>query len=228
MKSFLVLVILFFGFSLHSFAQHDRSHRLGFGLGPSVLYGNGGIYREFKFNVLPVATVDFSYVLHPFFDIKATMGWQMMDGGDYYNEGRKETISRGGFPYGFKGNLFFADIMPIYHFNPDQSGYLPSLIKVYTGIGLGFFHSQRTDERYIFNDSGRENQSYSASGSHFYIPFRLGIFKSIKKNTGEIGLEGTMLFSPFGEFDGDELNIRTIKMDIATQFQFYYRIPLSN
>lgn len=226
MKNFLVLVILFFCFWFQSFAQHDRANRLGFGLGPSLLYGNGGVYREFKFKVLPVATADFSYVLHPFFDIKATLGWQMMDGGDYYNDTRKEIISRGGFPHSFKGNLFFADIMPIYHFNPDQSGYLPSMIKVYTGIGLGFFHAQRTDERFKFSASGKEIESYSATNSHFYIPYRLGIFKPINNDAGEIGLEGTLLFSPFGEFDGDAMNLRTIKMDIATQFQFYYRIPL--
>jgi hypothetical protein len=227
MKNFLVLVTLLFCFCLESNAQYDRSNRLGFGLGPAVFYGdNGGIYREFKFLVLPVASVDFSYSLHPFFDIKATLGGQMINSGDFLAESRKELFSRAGLPYGFKGNIYFGDIMPVFHFNPDQSGYLPSLIKVYTGIGLGFFHAQRTDERYIFNESGRENRSYSATGAHFYIPYRLGIYKSINNNSGEIGLEGTLLFSPFGEIDGNDWHMRMINMDIAAQFQFYYRIPL--
>lgn len=227
MKGFLLLVILFFGFCLQSYAQFDRPNRLGFGLGPAFMYGNAGVYREFKFKILPAATVDFSYKLLPSFDIKATVGWQMVDSGDFYDNSRKQRISREGFPYGFKGNIIFADIMPIYHFNPDKSGYLPSLIKIYSGIGLGFFQSQRTDEQFIFKESGRENISYSATEAHFYIPYRIGIFKSINDNAGEIGLEGTLLFSPFGEFDGDELNLRTINMDIAVQFQFYYRIRLS-
>lgn len=227
MKNFLVLIMLFLGVAVHSNAQNNRSNRLGFGLGPAVFYGdNAGIYRKFKLMVLPVATVDFSYNIHPFFDIKATLGGQMFNSGDFLPESRKELFSGAGLPYGFQGNLLFGDIMPIYHFNPDQSGYLPSLIKVYTGIGLGFFHAQRTDERFIFNESGREISSYSATGSHFYIPYRLGIFKSINNNSGEIGLEGTLLFSPFGEMEGNNWHMRMINMDIAGQFQFYYRIPL--
>lgn len=227
MKGFLVFVILFFGILFSSLAQYDRSNRLGFGLGPGVLYGdNAGSYQEFKFMVLPAATVDYSISLHPYFDIKATLGWQMLSSGDIISEDRKELYSRAGLPHGFKGNLFYGDVMPIFHFNPDQSGYLPSLIKVYSGVGLGFFHAQRTDERFVFTESGRETISYSATGAHFYIPFRVGAFKSINNNSGEIGVEGTMMFSPFGEIDGNNWHTRLIKMDIVSQFQFYYRIPI--
>jgi len=229
MKNFLVLVTLFLGSWFHSHAQFDRSNRLGFGLGPSVLYGdNAGIYQEFKFMVLPVATVDFNYNIHTFFDIKATLGGQMISSGNIISERRKELFSRAGLPHGFKGQLYFGDIMPIYHFNPDQSGYLPSLIKVYTGVGLGFFHAVRTDEQFIFNESGRETRSYSASGANFYIPYRLGIFKTLTNEAGEIGLEGTLLFSPFGEMDGNDWHRRMINMDIVAQFQFYFRIPVGS
>lgn len=227
MKKILVVVTLLLATLLQTHAQYDRSNRLGFGVGPGVFYGdNAGIYQEFKFLVLPVTTVDYSMSLHPFFDIKATVGWQMINSGDFISEARKELFSQAGLPYGFKGNMFFGDVMPVFHFNPDQSGYLPSLYKVYTGVGLGFFHAVRTDERFTYNEMGRETRSYPATGAHFYIPFRLGVFKSINNDSGEIGLEGTMLFSPFGEIDGNDWHMRAINTDIVSQLQFYYRIPL--
>jgi hypothetical protein len=227
MKNFLVFAILFFGSISLSVAQYGRSDRFGFGLGPAILYGdNAGIYEEFKFMVLPSAAVDYSLSLSTYLDIKATFGWQMLNSGDYLPESRKELFSSEGLPYGFKGNLIYGDIMPVFLFNPDRSGYLHSLYKVYSGIGVGFFHSQRTDERYIFTESGKEALSYSATGAHFYIPFRVGVFKSLNNTNGEIGLEATAMFSPFGEMDGNDWHMRGVNMDIASQLQFFYRFSI--
>ncbi|HSI75247.1 MAG TPA: hypothetical protein VK957_05120 [Lunatimonas sp.] len=226
---FLAVCVLSLGLTTSIFAQTERFDRLGFGIGPAKVYGdNTGRHREFKFEIYPVATIDYSKKITPFIDLKATIGWQIISGGRFISDPIRNTFAEANLPYGFKGSLFFGDIMPIYHFNPDQSGYIPSTIKVYSGIGLGYFYSNRTDKKRIITDSGYINESYSASDSHMYIPYRLGIFKTTKDTSREIGLEATFLISPFGEIEGNDYKNRVINSDIAMQFQFYYRISLSN
>ncbi|WP_162342039.1 hypothetical protein [Cyclobacterium salsum] len=215
--------ILFF-FSLSSFAQDNRTDRLGIGIGPAKMYGdNTGVHSKFKFKVLPVLSLDYSKKIETFFDVKATVGWQMINSGDFYNAEQIDKIAESNLPHAFKGNLYFADIMPIYHFNPNQSGYLPSLIKVYTGLGLGYYYSQRTDEKLILNDPSRRTETYSASDAGIYIPFRVGIFKDLKSDA-DIGVEATLVVSPFSELEGNNQQQKRIKADMLMQLQFYYRI----
>ncbi|WP_339901352.1 hypothetical protein [uncultured Cyclobacterium sp.] len=115
--------------------------------------------------------------------------------------------------------------MPIYHFNPNLSGYIPSLIKVYSGLGLGYIYSSRTDERLILNGAQRRTESYKASDSGIYIPFRIGAFKDLQSDA-DIGLEATFIYSPFSELDGNDLQQKRVSADMLMQFQFYYRIHI--
>jgi hypothetical protein len=215
------------------FAQDDRENRLGFGIGPSKMYGdNTGVHSDFKYMVLPSASVDFSKRITTFFDAKATLGWQMVNSGDFYHEGLKERISRADQPLGFSGNAFFLDLMPILHFNPNQSGYLPSMIKGYTGIGLGVVHVARTEikreyttlmdpEMNTFNEF-----SYSASSTGLYIPWRVGIFKELESRPAEIGVEAVFMVSPFAELDGNSKQQKRISPDVLMQIQFFYRVNI--
>ncbi|WP_162418900.1 hypothetical protein [Cyclobacterium roseum] len=215
--------ILFF-FSLSSFAQDNRKDRLGIGIGPAKMYGdNTGVHSKLQFKVLPVLSLDYSKKIETFFDVKATVGWQMINSGDFYNMEQIDKIAESNLPHAFKGNIYFADVMPIYHFNPNQSGYLPSLIKVYTGLGLGYYYSQRTDEKLILNDPSRRTETYAASDAGIYIPFRVGIFKDLKSDA-DIGVEATLVVSPFSELDGNDQQQKRIKADMLMQLQFYYRI----
>jgi len=224
MKKLLFLFLGFLFFISFSQAQDDRSDRVGIGVGPAKMYGdNTGVHSKFQFKVLPVLSVDYSKKIDTFFDIKGTLGWQMVNSGDFYNTEQIDKIAESNLPHAFRGNIYYADVMPVYHINPNQSGYLPSLIKVYTGLGLGYYYSQRTDEKLILNDPARRTETYSANDSGIYIPFRLGIYKDLQSDA-DIGLEATLVVSPFSELEGNDQQQKRIKSDMLMQIQFYYRI----
>lgn len=224
MKALLFLIISFIFTAGFSHAQDDRTDRLGIGIGPAKMYGdNTGVHSKFKFKVLPVLSLDYNKKIETHFDVKATLGWQMVNSGDFYNTEQIDKIAESNLPHAFRGNVYYADVMPVYHINPNQSGYLPSLIKVYTGLGLGYFYSQRTDEKLILNDPLRRTETYSASDSGIYLPFRLGIYKDLKTDA-DIGLEATLVVSPFSQLEGNDQQQKRIKSDMLMQFQFFYRI----
>ncbi|HLT07742.1 MAG TPA: hypothetical protein VK014_09460 [Cyclobacteriaceae bacterium] len=226
-----LLVLLIFTMSLTvAEAQDDRTDRLGIGVGPAMMYGdNTGITRQFKFKVLPALTLDYHKKLHAFWDARASLGWQMVSSGDFYDHRHLPKIARNNLPHGFKGNAFYADVMPVFHLNPNQSGYLPAMYKVYVGTGFGLAYVSRQD-RYlsiIGEDIYGEEilgdaRTIKGSNTSVYMPFRLGVTKDINE-PWEIGLESSLLVSFFGELDGNDLQQKVIKPDILAQFQFFIR-----
>lgn len=227
MKSFISFLICIFLLSVNSiFAQDNRTDRVGIGVGPSFMYGdNTGVHSKFKFKVLPALSLDYHKKITPFFDIKGTLGWQLVNSGDHYNQEQIDKMAAMNQPHAFSGSVFLGDVMPIYHFNPNLSGYIPSLFKVYSGLGLGYFYSSRTDEKLLLNEARRLTESYKASDSGVYFPFRIGVFKDLKSDA-DIGVEATFIYSPFNELDGNTLQQKRISADMLLQFQFYYRIHL--
>lgn len=222
------LLIIFMGIAsiYHSKAQDDRTDRIGIGLAPAMMYGdNTGINREFKFKVLPALTLDYNKKLHTFFDLRGSVGWQMVNSGDFYTMKIISKIAEKNLPHGFEGNAFFADIVPIYHINPNQSGYLPAKYKVYAGAGLGFIHVARTDKFMDLKSDTPSIRSAKGSNSSAYVPFRFGVTTDYKEEW-EIALEPTALVSFFGELDGNNLQQKISKYDILFQFQFIVRRKL--
>ena len=231
-KSLLVLFIFLTSVNLVE-AQDDRTDRIGIGLGPAMMYGdNTGITRKFKFKVLPAVTLDYHKKLHTFFDLRGSVGWQMVNSGNFYNTKTIAKIAESDLPHGFKGNAFYADIMPVFHVNPNQSGYLPAKYKVYLGAGLGLAHVSRTD-RYlsvigedIYGEAILGNaRSFKGSNTSVYVPFRAGVTTDFREDW-EIGLEPSMMISFFGELDGNDQQQKVIKPDILFQFQFFLRRKL--
>lgn len=227
MKKTLLLLFIYLSSNHLIFAQDDRTDRVGIGVGPAMMYGdNTGINRELKFKVLPALTLDYHKKVHTFFDARVSVGWQMVNGGDFYSLRTIKKIARANLPHGFKGNAFFADIMPVYHINPNQSGYLPATYKVYVGAGIGVAHVNRTDT--FMTIPGDPSSIIYAPGNNtsVYVPFRAGVTKDYM-DVWEIALEPTMLVSFFGELDGNDLQQKIIKPDILFQFQFYIRRKLN-
>lgn len=214
-------------------AQDDRTDRIGIGFGPGMMYGdNTGINRQFKFKVLPVVTFDYHKKLHTFIDIRGSLGWQMVNSGSFYNSRQLLKIAEHNLPHGFKGNAYYGHVMPIYHVNPNRSGYLPAMYKVYLGTGLGLIHVSRTDRylRVIGEDiygEGILSSPYSEKGNNtsVYVPFMLGVTKDLNEQW-EISVEPTLLVSFFGELDGNNLQQKVLKPDILTQFNFFIRRKL--
>lgn len=228
MKKILFLLSIFIvGFGVAE-AQDDRTDRIGVGIGPSMMYGdNTGINRQFKFKVLPALTFDYHKKLHTFFDLRGSLGWQMVNSGDFYSNRLLQKIAEHDLPHGFKGNAFYADVMPVFHLNPNQSGYLPAMYKVYVGLGLGVAHVMRTD-RYlsVLGEGVLGNpRSIKDSNTSVYVPFRAGVTKDFREEW-EIALEPIMLLSLFGELDGNDLQQKIIKPDVLFQFQFFVRRKL--
>ncbi|MEX2591346.1 MAG: hypothetical protein WD426_01145 [Anditalea sp.] len=207
-------------------AQDDRTDRAGVGIGPAMMYGdNTGINRELKFKVLPALTVDYNKKLHTFFDVRGSLGWQMVNSGHFYNLKIIRKIAERNLPHAFKGNAFYADIMPIYHINPNQSGYLPAEYKIYGGVGLGVAHVRRTDQTMVFTEQTSTIRSTKGTNTSVYVPLRLGVTKDFKDDW-EIGLEPTLMISFFGELDGNDLQQKISKYDMLFQFQFFVRRKL--
>lgn len=228
MKNALLLLLIFVSVSQSIYAQDDRTDRVGAGLGPAMMYGdNTGINRELKFKVLPVITVDFNKRLHTFFDVRGTVGWQMVNSGNFYSPRTINKIARANLPHGFKGNAFFADVMPVYHINPNQSGYLPAAYKMYVGAGIGVAHVNRTDTFMTIPDDPTSIIRVPGNNTSVYVPFRAGVTKDYM-DVWEIALEPSMLVSFFGELDGNDQQQKIIKPDILFQFQFFVRRKLGH
>lgn len=230
MKNAFTILFVFFGYFSYSQAQstlNQPESKIGIGVGPSFLYGdNTGVMREFKFKIQPTVSVDFTRNLDTHIDLRATLGWQMINSGDFYTDAIIQRIANAGFPHAFQGNLFFADAMPSYIINPDRAGFVPSLIKVFGGAGVGVFHSARTDERRIYEGDSFETEVYRDSNTSVYFPVRIGAFMDMPSSNGELGLEGTLMISPFANMEGNSRQQKVVGSDIAVQLQVYYRIYL--
>ncbi|MFD2200751.1 hypothetical protein [Shivajiella indica] len=231
MNKTLVIGILFFFISITSFGQYnrggERGDRISVGLGPSFLYGdNTGIHSEFKFKILPVVSGEYITSFNDFIDIKATLGWQMINSGDYYDDNLIKRIAEDGYPHAFKGNLFFADVMPYYIFNPDRRGFVATAFKFYSGLGVGVFHSMRTDKKRVYEGDNYIDIEYKDSDTHVYFPLRVGSFFRIPDTYNDLGIEGSLLISPFGNMEGNGKQQKAVNADIAVQLQVYYKFYL--
>lgn len=229
MKKIFSLVLFLFCFYSNSFAQRTmaRADKIGIGLGPSFLYGdNTGVMSDFKFKILPAASLDFTKYLDTHWDVRGTLGWQRIGSGDFYGEYNKRKISQAGYPFAFTGNMLFADVMPTYIINPDRRGFLPSLVKVYGGVGLGVFHAIRKDEFIFYSGDTFTTEVSNGSDTGIYFPVRIGAFIEVPELNGEFGLEGGMLISPFANMEGNSKQQKRVKSDIAVQIQIFYRLYL--
>lgn len=224
-KALVAIIFLLLSTTLTFGQRKSRPDKFGVGLGPAFLYGdNTGIHSDLQFKILPVASVDYTSSISDFFDIRATVGWQMIGSGDFYSEGLIQGIANAGYPHAFKGSLFFADVTPYYIFNPDRRGFVASEFKFYAGLGVGVFHSMRTDTRRIIEGDNFFDEEYKDSNTNIYLPLRLGGFVRIPDTYSDLGVEGTLLISPLGSMEGNDKQQKTFKTDMAVQLQVFYRI----
>jgi hypothetical protein len=229
MNKIITTFAIFLAFNSLSYAQRSvaRPDKIGVGVGASFLYGdNTGIMSDFEFRVLPTASLDYTQYFDTHFDLRATLGWQRIGSGDFYSENLIRRIAEGGYPHAFLGNLIYADVMPVYILNPDRRGFLPSLIKLYGGIGLGVFHSFRDDEIRTYQGDDFTTETVAGNNTGVYFPVRIGGYIDLPELNGEIGLEAAMLISPFANMEGNSQQQKLIGPDIAVQLQVFYRIYL--
>ena len=218
----IIFSVIFFN-SLLSHAQYTRDN-FTVAIGPAMIYGdNAGQYRQFRFKVSSALSLSYSREVSDVFDIRATVGAQLMDSGDFgVGSFRKQNMSAmDNQAENFTGQAFFFDVMPVYLFNPALPGYVGYAINYYAGIGLGAIYSNRIDqipmererstEPLILNEV--ENQSIAA-----YIPIRAGLSTNLE-GLWDIGIEGTVITAYPSNLDGNTIRNKIVPLDMLLQFQ---------
>jgi len=218
------LLLLMLCVSAHTASAQYTRDNVSVAIGPAMLYGdNAGRYKQFRFDVSPALSLSYGREVSNEFDIRATVGVQLIDSGDYgMNSLRAENRSAAeNQAIHFTGQAFFLDVMPVYLFNPTPPGYVGYEFNYYAGAGLGILYSNRVDQipvhRERFTDpillEEENNQSIAV-----YIPLRAGISTNLE-GMWDIGIEGTVITAFPSNVDGNTIKHKFIPLDMLLQFQ---------
>ncbi len=220
--------ILFFMFLTEKVtAQGDY---IGLGLGPSLLYAdNSGQYRKMRFQTLPALTFMYNYQFSDFISVRANVGSQMLNSGNYFNESRKaREWGQQDQAFGFSGFGYYADLMPTVITNPDAIGRMYSQYQFYFGAGLGYMLVDKTSE---ILETNRFEQTNPTQGNvvlaqemthHLYIPVRTGVSTNLGSDW-EFAVEFTMMISLDSDIDSQNIQWKLAPVDVFGQAQFVVR-----
>lgn len=76
------------------------------------MYGENTCQCKFlMFKVLPAVSADYYKKINLNFDVRGTVGWQMLNSGDFMEDSRKLDLALAHLPQAFQGNFFYADVM---------------------------------------------------------------------------------------------------------------------
>jgi hypothetical protein len=207
-----------------SWAQGDH---FTLGIGPSMVYGdNSGIYRDFRFKILPAISLSFNKQRDENIGLRGSLGVQMLNGGEYDLRRPKKLIEWGDQDqaYSFKGIAYSLDAMPIFMTNPNEMGMMMSTFQFYMGVGLGVLYvdrEQKTWKNGILEDGELTGDIVTTNESNIipYIPTRIGV----TTNSGEdweIGLELVLNVTTNSKLDGNTIKDKTISPDMTGQILF--------
>jgi hypothetical protein len=149
MKLLILAVISLFSFVKIGNAQYERQY-VSLGVGPSMIYAdNSGFYNGFKFKIQPVATFTYNYQMSFNFDLRTTLGTQMLNSGgfDPVESYRVFQWTQKDQAFDFTGLGYFGDLMPTYIFNPNIPGRRVDLFTFYGGIGIGVIQVSRNQKK---------------------------------------------------------------------------------
>jgi len=221
--TFLVLI-----FSAHfAHAQYSRDN-ISVAVGPAMLYGdNAGRYRQFRFNVSPAFSLSYSREISDEFDLRATLGVQLMDSDDYGLSSFKITnlSAINDQAVKFTGQAIYFDVMPLYQFNPTPPGYVGYLINYYAGLGIGVLYSNRAEQVPLLRERPTQPltlQNVDNSSVTLYVPIRAGISTNLE-GLWDIGVEGTVITATSSNIDGNNIKHKIVPLDILLQFQITFK-----
>tara|TARA_R110002020_G_scaffold376262_1_gene587394 strand:- start:549 stop:1259 length:711 start_codon:yes stop_codon:yes gene_type:complete len=207
-------------------AQGDH---LSLGIGPALLYSdNSGIYREFKFKVQPAITLSINKQLNEYIGLRGSVGLQLLNSGQYYLELPKQMVKWGNKDqaFAFKGQGYFADVMPVFTTNPNSAGMMMSSLQFYAGAGFGVMYAQRNQEvlknGLVLNDLLEEGEIIKSKESDLipYVPVRTGISTNLNGDW-DFALEFVLLVTTNSEVDGNNIiDKRITVVDMSGQIQF--------
>lgn len=209
------IALFFLLFAQVSHAQWDRTS-ISIGVGPSMIYGdNTGIHEEFLFTVRPAVSMAFNYQLAEKFDVRATLGSQWIDSGEFDNFNLRREWASGGHTSGFTGAAYYFDVMPIYQFNPRITK-SRNFISYYGGVGVGVIQITRKEERLI-GDISQLHTNYRGSEINLHLPVRMGIHLNLE-SYWDMAFEFTGIATST-EFDGNDVGKNVFGPDILGQVQ---------
>jgi hypothetical protein len=222
----LILNIAFLGLLS---AQGSRDYISG-GFGWGMIYGeNAGIYKYMEFKLEPAFSFSYSKEISDKFDIKATVGGQVLNSGEFRPLNNPIIIQWGnnGQAYYFKGMSYFADVMPVMNLNPNSSG-VGEPVNFYVGLGIGAMYSERAQR--VMRDGVLENGIYvqgfversNQSTMVPYIPLKFGIVSNFEYEW-DMGIEISTMFLTNSEIDGNNMQNKLIYPDMMANFQFFIR-----
>lgn len=222
----IILILSFIGLSS---AQGSRDHISG-GYGWGMIYAeNAGIYKYMEFKMAPAFSFSYNKEISDKFDIKATLGGQVLNSGEFRPLNTPIIIEWGnnGQAYYFKGMSYFADVMPVFNINPNSSG-VGEPVNFYVGLGLGAMYSERAQR--VMRDGVLENGIYvqgyvertNQTTTVAYIPFKFGLVSNFEYDW-DVGLEISAMFLTSSEIDGNNMKNKLIYPDAMANFQFIIR-----
>jgi hypothetical protein len=211
-------------------AQKSRDHlSAGFGLG-MIYADNAGIYKYMQFKTLPAFSIAYSKELSNKVDLRTSVGGQILNSGEFRPLNTPIVVDWGnnGQAYFFKGNAFFADLMPILHLNPNKAGQAGEPVNYYIGLGVGGLYSQRAQrvlrdgiiENGIFVQGfvERSNQTTTAA----YIPFKLGLSTNLEYEW-DMGFEINVMTIVSSDIDGNNMVNKLFYPDVMVNMQLMVR-----
>lgn len=211
-------------------AQESRDY-VSVGIGLGMVYGdNAGDYRSMRFKKLPGFTIAYSREISEKFDLRTTLGQQNINSGEFRRINDPLVIKWGqnDQAYFFRGNAFFADVMAVFLFNPNEPNSVGDPFNISAGLGIGGIFSQRVQrvlkDGVLENGSlvdGRVERSYQSMATA-YIPFRVAISTNLESNW-DYALEFSFLTLANSKIDGNEMNDKLIKPDLLANVQFMIR-----
>ncbi len=215
----MLLVVSFWSITA---AQQSRDN-ISLGVGPGVIYGeNTGDFGSLKFNVSPALTFSHNKQLSRKYDLRSTLGGQLLNGGGYISSDDPIVPywSNQGQAFDFTGIAYFADIMPVILFNPNVPQRTGDVVHFYAGLGLGIMHVSRKQDMLVNSLSDRAIvETTNAATTAAYIPLRIGISSNFDFNW-DYAFELAALTATSSDIDGNNLRNKSIKPDILFQMQF--------
>ncbi|MBS9525496.1 hypothetical protein KIH41_00050 [Litoribacter ruber] len=220
MKKFLLLfsaVVLSVCSTANAQDYINRSY-ISFGAGGGMMYAdNTGNFNRFRFNVKPAVSAAINAQLTRHLDLRATIGTQWLDSGDFTGENRETWVSWGeqGQAFFFRGNAYFGDITPVINFNPNTEGRIGKVVNYYLGVGVGYTYVERLQRTMRPDYTIRERNAENGS---VYIPVRIGMSTNLESKW-DVSFELSALNALSSDLDGLNINRTTVPIDVFVQFQ---------
>lgn len=204
--AFVAFVLLWAGLGLTSVSaqsfyseRYDRNQSIALGIGPSFMYSdNGGIFSASDFQWNPSLGIAYAKKVMPWLAIHATAGIQAVQSGGPIRDYAIEKWEESGGAFRFKGNAFYADLMPVVYLLPYDSHMNRGKLNIYIGSGVGVVHVARK-EAFSFDPNAEE---FAVTTTTMYIPVMLGISYAVGPLT-DLALETKGMFTFSDELDGN-------------------------